>query len=144
MHAVIRRYRVRLGSVRRVVRDADKEFLPLLRQIPGFAACYLLDGGNHVLTSIGLFETAAGSQAAVELHAAWFRDDWSSVVPVAPEVIRGEVLAQANAGRVELGGVVWGARAPGVVPGAAALADEGSAPGFVALPTEAPPTATSW
>ena len=36
MHAVIRRYRVRLGTVAQAVRYAEKQFVPLVRRIPGF------------------------------------------------------------------------------------------------------------
>ena len=95
MHAVMRRYRVRLGTVRQAVRHAEDQFLPLVRRLPGFAACYLLDAGEGVMTSIGLFHTAEGAAAAVRLHREWFRDEWSSFLLLPPEV-SGEVLAQAG------------------------------------------------
>jgi len=96
MHAVIRRYRVRLGTVAEAVRYAEKQFVPLVRHIPGFVACYLMDAGNDVLTSIGLFQTSQGAEAAVSLQRDWFRDEWSSFRPLPPEVVAGAVLAQAT------------------------------------------------
>jgi hypothetical protein len=151
MHAVIRRYRVRLGTVRQVVRDAENEFLPLVRQIPGFTACYLLDAGDAVVTSIGLFQTAEGSGAAIELHRAWFRDDWSSVLPVPPEVIAGPVLAQVSAEQAvaEFPGVRGAsvrARSVSVVTPGIPAAEEAHSPTFVALDAAAPETVsgTSW
>lgn len=151
MHAVIRRYRVRLGSVRHVVRNAEKEFLPLVRQIPGFNACYLFDAGDAVLTSIGLFETAEGSNAAIELHRAWFRDDWSSVLPVPPEVITGQVLAQVSAERAvaEVPGVRGAgvrARSVTVVTRGTPGGEDAHSPSFVALDAVAPEPvpATNW
>src|SRR5207247_9526247 len=97
MHAVIRRYRVRLGTVAEAVRYAEKQFVPLVRHIPGFVACYLMDAGNDVLTSIGLFHTQDGAEAAVSLQRDWFRDEGSSCRPLPPEVVIGAVLAQATA-----------------------------------------------
>ena len=96
MHAVIRRYRVRLGTVAQAVRYAEKQFVPLVRRIPGFVACYLMDAGNDVLTSIGLFETSEGAEAAITLQRDWFRDEWSFFRPLPPEVVAGAVLAQAS------------------------------------------------
>src|SRR5438034_5486643 len=97
MHAVIRRYRVRLGTVAQAVRYAEKQFVPLARRIPGFVGCYLVDAGNDVLTSIGLFHTQEGAEAAISLQRDWFRDEWSSFRPLPPEVVAGAVLAQATA-----------------------------------------------
>jgi len=97
MHAVIRRYRVRLGTVEQAVRYADKQFVPLVRRIPGFQACYLMDAGNDILATIGLFETLDGAEAAFRLQRDWFRDEWSSFRPLPPEVVAGEVLAHAAA-----------------------------------------------
>src|SRR2546428_8649626 len=98
MHAVIRRYRVRLGTVAQAVRYAEKQFVPLVRRIPGFVGCYLMDAGNDVLTSIGLFHTQEGAEAAIRLQRDWFRDEWSSFRPLPPEVVTGEVLSHATAG----------------------------------------------
>ena len=57
MHGVIRRYRVRLGTVEQAAHYAEKGFLPIVRDIPGFISCHLLDAGNDILTCIVLFET---------------------------------------------------------------------------------------
>ena len=97
MHVVIQRYRVRLGAVDEAARYADKWFLPLVREIPGFAACYLMGAGNGVLASIGLFETPEGADTAARLAQEWFGKEWGSFRPLPPEVIAGEVLAPAAA-----------------------------------------------
>src|SRR5437870_12755372 len=99
MHAMIRRYRVRLGTVEQAARHAERGFLPLLRQIPGFVSCQLVDAGNDILTCMALFETPDGTADAVRASREWFRDEWSSFRPVPPEVTIGEVLARATADR---------------------------------------------
>ncbi len=99
MHGVIRRYRVRLGTVEQAAHYADKEFLPLVRQIPGFVCCYLLDAGNDTLTCMAVFETPEGAAEAVRVSREWFRDEWSSFRPIPPELVMGEVLAHATSDR---------------------------------------------
>jgi hypothetical protein len=93
MHVVIQRYRVRLGEVVDAAHYAEKWFLPLVREIPGFAACYLVEAGNGVLASVGLFETQAAADKASELAHAWFSKEWGSFRQLPPEVIAGAVLA---------------------------------------------------
>ena len=97
MHAVIRRYRVRLGTVDQAARHAERWFLPLVRKVPGFVACYLVATPDGVLASLGLFETAEAAEAALLLAHDWFRGEWGFFQQLPPEVIGGEVLAQAVA-----------------------------------------------
>src|SRR2546428_4345093 len=99
---MIRRYRVRLGTVEQAARHAERGFLPLLRQIPGFVSCQLVDAGNDILTCMALFETPDGTADAVRASREWFRDEWSSFRPVPPEVVVGEVLAHATSDRRRL------------------------------------------
>ncbi len=94
MHAVIRRYRVRLGTVEQAARYADKWFVPLVRKLPGFVMYYLLDAGNDTLASIGLFESRDGAESAAQLARDWFEDEWPSFRPLPPEVVIGEIVAQ--------------------------------------------------
>jgi hypothetical protein len=104
MHVVIQRYRVRLGAVAEAARYADRWFLPLVRNIPGFGACYLMAAGDGVLACISLFQTPAGAEAAARLAQEWFGKEWGSFRPVPPEMIGGEVLARvAAAGQTETG-----------------------------------------
>jgi hypothetical protein len=102
MHGMIRRYRVRLGTVAQAAHYAEKGFLPMVRDIPGFISCHLLDAGDDVLTCIALFENEAGTAAAVRATRDWFRDEWSSFRPLPPEVIQGEVLAGTTTDRRRL------------------------------------------
>src|SRR5438874_1770955 len=125
MHGVIRRYRVRLGTVAQAARYTEKGFLPILRGIPGFVSSHLLDEGNDVLTWMALLETEEAAHAAVRASRDWFRDEWSSFRPLPPEVVTGEVLARATAdGRRKVdrrrlalvGAIVWDCASPRSTP----------------------------
>ncbi len=99
MHAVIRRYKVRLGTVASAAQHAETSLLPQMNRLPGFVAYYLLDAGDSVLASISVCETAEGADAAAALAASWFRSDWPSFKLIPPEITDGEVLVHAEVGR---------------------------------------------
>ena len=67
MHAVIRRYKVRLGTVAGAAHHAETSLLPQMNRLPGFVAYYLLDAGDSVLASISVCESAEGADAAAAL-----------------------------------------------------------------------------
>ncbi len=96
MHVVIRRYRVRLGTMDEAVRYLNKWFLPLMRRIPGFAGFQLMGEAERILTTLGLFETAQGAEAAGALAGEWFGKEWGSFRILPPEVIGGRILSSAT------------------------------------------------
>ena len=99
MHAVIRRYKVRLGTVASAAHHAEMSLVPQMNRLPGFVAYYLLDAGDSVLASISVCESAEGADAAAALAASWFRSDWPSFRLIPPEITDGEVLVHAEVGR---------------------------------------------
>ena len=96
MHAVIRRYRVRLGTVATAAQLAQTHLVPHMSRIPGFTAYYLLDAGEGIVASISVCESREGSELAAGLAADWFRSDWPSFQLIPPEVTDGEVLVHAE------------------------------------------------
>lgn len=99
MHAVLQRFRIRLGTAEAAARQAEEGLLPLLRRVPGFVAYYLLDAGDSIVASVGLFETEVGAEAATRICAKWFRSDRPAFTAVPPERTTGAVLVQAAASR---------------------------------------------
>jgi hypothetical protein len=96
MHAVIRRYRVRLGTVATAAELAQTHLVPHMSRIPGFTAYYLLDAGDGIVASISICGTKDGADLAAKLAADWFRSDWPSFQLIPPEVTDGEVLVHAE------------------------------------------------
>jgi hypothetical protein len=102
MHAVLRRYTVRLGTVDAAARYAEETLLPLVRQVPGFSVYYLVDAGRGTMMSVALFETAEGAERANDLISRWFRNDWPTFRAVPPEMTTGRVLAHAATNRTSV------------------------------------------
>lgn len=108
MQIVFRRYRVRLGALDVVARQAKTTLVPLLRQVPGFGGYYLANAGDGTVASIGLFDTPEAAAAGDSVAEQWFRDDWPAFQAVPPAGVSGEVLVAEEVHRerrVEIAGI---------------------------------------
>ena len=98
MHAIIRRYDG-VDSTRtiEITGKVDETLVPKLNELPGFAGYYLLDAGNGVLSSFGLFETREQAEESSKLVAKWITDEnFSKAIPIAPKITSGKVVAHSD------------------------------------------------
>jgi hypothetical protein len=79
MYVSIRQYNGR--NVTEFSRRVQEGFVPIVRQVPGFLAWYLVDGG--------------GGAASVSAAADWVEDNVADLVEGSPAVINGEVRVEA-------------------------------------------------
>ena len=92
MYAVVRRYdgvTDPAGAARRV----QEGFIPLLREVPGFVAYYVLDAGGGVIVSTSVFRDQAGSEESTTRAADYVRENLASLIPNPLQVTAGEVVA---------------------------------------------------
>ena len=87
-------FRIPAGPKRiRVIRVVPAQ----LRELPGFAGYYLIEAGNGVLSSLGLFETSEQADESKTLVTKWISDEnFNSVIPNAPKITSGKVLAHSK------------------------------------------------
>ncbi len=99
MHATIRRYEgVDTARIDEVSGKVNETLVPQLRKLPGFGGYYLIEAGNGVVSSLGLFETSEQAEESTKLVSKWIADeDFSSALPNAPKITTGKVVAQSNA-----------------------------------------------
>ena len=95
MYATVRRYEgvTNPGEVGRQVRET---FLPLISEIPGFVAYYLVDAGGGVIISTSVFQDKAASEESNRRASEWIRESRASLLPNLPQVTAGEVAAQKS------------------------------------------------
>ena len=98
MHAIIRRYEgvdgTRMGEVAGKVNET---LVPQLRKLPGFSGYYLIEAGNGVLSSLGLFETSEQGDESTKIVSKWITDEnFSTAIPNAPKITSGKVVAHSN------------------------------------------------
>ena len=95
MHATMRRYEgVDQSRTDELKRKVTETLVPRLSELPGFSGYYLVDTGNGVMSSIGIFETAAQGDESSRVAAGWVRDEkLESALPNPPKLTSGEIIA---------------------------------------------------
>ena len=98
MYATIRRYEgVDMTRTNEVTGKVNEKLVPQLSKLPGFAGYYLIEAGNGVLSSIGLFETSEQADESSKFVANWITDEnLTAAIPNAPTITSGKVVAHGN------------------------------------------------
>jgi len=98
MHATIRRYDgVDQTRTVELTRKVNESLVPKLNKLPGFAGYYLVEAGNGVFSSLGLFETPEQGEESSRVVATWIRDEkLEALIPNAPKITSGQVVAHSN------------------------------------------------
>jgi hypothetical protein len=98
MHATIRRYDgVDQTRTEELTRRIDESLLPKLSRLDGFRGYYLIEAGNGVMSSLGLFETAEQADESTKVTASWVRDEkLETALPNPPKITAGPVVAHTN------------------------------------------------
>jgi hypothetical protein len=94
MVATIRSYRItNADELFELVRE---EFVPIVETVPGFVAYYVLDTGVGTATSITVCATKEGLHESAARAAAWVEERALDFIESGPEVLTGEVVAEAT------------------------------------------------
>lgn len=98
MYATVRRYEG-IDKVRsdEITRKLTQSFLPTISKLPGFSGYFVIDAGDGVLTSIGLFETSHQALASTRLAASWIRENGLvAALPNTPVITAGPLVVQGR------------------------------------------------
>jgi len=102
MFATIRRYDgVDQNRTTELTSKVNATLVPKLNNLPGFAGYYLIEAGDGVFSSLGLFETAEQGKESSNVVATWIRDEkLETLIPNAPKITSGKVVAHSNGVKV--------------------------------------------
>ena len=92
MFVAVRKYRLRRGSTAEWAQRVQTGFVPLMRELDGFRGYYLLDGGQDVVITISMFDSADAALVSNEKAADWVRHNVLEFSRGMPEVMVGDVL----------------------------------------------------
>ena len=98
MFATIRRYEgVDPARTSEITGKVTETLIPELSKLDGFAGYYLIEAGNGVLTSLGLFERQEQVDESTKLVAKWITDEHlDKLIPNAPKITSGKVVAHSD------------------------------------------------
>jgi hypothetical protein len=98
MHATIRSYHgVDQNRTAELTTKVNQMLVPKLSELPGFAAYYLVDAGNGIFTSFGLFETREQGEESTKLVTRWIQDEkLETLMANEPKITSGKVVARSS------------------------------------------------
>ncbi len=98
MYATIRRYDgVDQARTDEVTRKVGESLLPKLSTLQGFKGYYLIEAGNGVISSLGLFETYEQCDESTRISTSWIRDEkLEAALPNPPKITSGRVLTHKS------------------------------------------------
>jgi hypothetical protein len=78
MYAAVRTYEISdIEELSQLVRD---EFVPIVKEVPGFIAYYVVDAGNGMASSITICEDETGIEESTSRAAAWVDERAASLI----------------------------------------------------------------
>ena len=98
MHATIRSYHgVDQNRTAELTAKVNETLIPQLTELPGFGGYFLVDAGNGIFTSLGLFETPEQGTESTKIVATWIRDEkLDTLIPNEPKIMSGKVVARSS------------------------------------------------
>ena len=98
MHAIIRRYDgVDQNRTTELTNKVKETLVPKLSKLPGFQGYYLIDAGDGVFSSLGLFETPEQGMESTKLATTWLREEkLDTILPNEPKITSGRVVANSD------------------------------------------------
>jgi hypothetical protein len=92
MYAVVRRYEG-VSNTSEVARIVKEGFLPIISEMPGFVAYYLVDAGDGVIVSTSVFEHKDAEEQSTFRAGEFVQEHLLPLVPNPPQITAGEVVA---------------------------------------------------
>lgn len=94
MYASIRKGKIKPGTTAaQVVPLIDTGALPILGNIPGFEAAYVVYGDDDTFTAISIFADRDAAEQSNTRILDWIRQNLGSMLAGPPEAMIGEVVA---------------------------------------------------
>ena len=98
MFATIRRYDgVDQNRTTELTGKVNETLVPKLRKLPGFKGYYLIEAGDGVFSSLGLFETREQGEESSKLVRSWIHDEkLETLMPNEPKITSGKIVAHSD------------------------------------------------
>ena len=102
MFATVKRYEgIDVSKKDELTKKVGESLAPRLSKLPGFSGYFLIDTGNGVMSTIGLFDTSIQANESTRVASEWVRDEkLERILKNPPKVTDGEVIVHKTNGAV--------------------------------------------
>ena len=91
MFCVVRKYRLKAGEKAQVIEKAERHYVDIVSDTPGFVSFYVVNEGDTALT-ISIFHTQEESDASDHKAARFVKEHLAEHVEGPFDVVRGPVV----------------------------------------------------
>ena len=92
MYATVRRYEG-VTDPSEVRRHVEEGFIPIISEMPGFVAYYLVDAGDGVIVSTSVFEHKEAEEESNWRAGQFAAQHLAPLLPNPPQITAGELVA---------------------------------------------------
>src|SRR6201994_1683931 len=97
MYAAIRQAKARAGSAEELARRIKEGAIPIISDVEGFKAYYVVYAGDDTVTAISLFNNFAGAEEANKRALAWIEQELSPLLAGPASAVAGPVIVHTLA-----------------------------------------------
>jgi hypothetical protein len=91
MYVAVRRYEG-VTDPKKVAQLGEEGFVPIISEMPGFVAHYLVDAGDGVMVATSVFEHKEAEEQSTYRAGAFVGEHLEPLMPNPPQVTAGEVV----------------------------------------------------
>jgi hypothetical protein len=97
MYAAIRHAKAKTGSAEELARRIKEGAIPIISDVEGFMAYYVVYAGDDTVTAISVFNNYAGAEEANRRALAWIDDNLGPLLIGPATAVAGPVIVHTKA-----------------------------------------------
>ena len=97
MYAAIRQARAKAGSAEELARRIKEGAIPIISDVDGFMAYYVVYAPDDTVTAISIFNNFAGAEEANRRALAWAEQELAPVLVGPASAVAGPVIVHTTA-----------------------------------------------
>ncbi|WP_245302249.1 antibiotic biosynthesis monooxygenase [Bradyrhizobium sp. LTSP885] len=97
MYAAIRQARAKTGSAEELARRIKEGAIPIISDVEGFMAYYVVYAGDDTVTAISVFNNHAGAEEANRRALAWIDENLAPLLVGPATAVAGPVIVHTKA-----------------------------------------------
>jgi hypothetical protein len=97
MYAAIRQGKAKPGMAEELARTIKEGAIPIISNVPGFRAYYVVYAPDDTLTAISIFNDYAGAQESNRLGLAWIEEKLAPLLAGPATAVAGPVIVHTLA-----------------------------------------------
>ena len=97
MYAGVRQARAKAGKAEEIARRIKEGAIPIISDVPGFQAYYVIYGADDSVIAVSVFDNAAAAEESNKRALAWINEELAPLLATPATAIAGPVIVHTFA-----------------------------------------------